>query len=128
MATAKTTTDHDQIRRWVEAHGGHPATVKRTRSARDPGLIRVDFPGYSGEKSLEPIAWDDWFRKFDQQDLVFLYQDGPRTRFNKLVRHGSTEQKRRPAARAKQRTKAEAKSNARSRESGKSKRRRARSG
>jgi len=26
----KITTDHDEIRRWVEARGGKPATVKGT--------------------------------------------------------------------------------------------------
>jgi hypothetical protein len=96
MAAAKKTTDHDTIRRWVETHGGHPATVKRTRSSKDVGLIRVDFPGYSGEKSLEPISWDDWFEKFDEQKLAFLYQEGPQTNFNKLVR--------RTAAKARPRT------------------------
>ena len=86
MAAAKKTTDHKVIRRWVEAHGGHPATVKRTRSRDDAGLIRIDFPGFSGEKSLTPISWAEWFEKFDEQELAFLYQEGKDTNFNKLVR------------------------------------------
>jgi hypothetical protein len=86
MAAAIKTTDHDEIRRWVERHGGHPATVKRTRTNRDVGMIRIDFPGFSGEKSLDAIGWDEWFDKFDQQQLAFLYQEGKNTNFNKLVR------------------------------------------
>jgi hypothetical protein len=86
MAAAKQTTDHEEIKRWVESHGGHPATVKRTRGKRDVGLIRIDFPGFSGEDSLEPISWDEWFSKFDAQGLAFLYQSGKNTNFNKLVR------------------------------------------
>jgi hypothetical protein len=86
MAAAKQTTDHEEIKRWVESHGGNPATVKRTRSKRDVGLIRIDFPGFSGEGSLEPISWDEWFSKFDAQGLAFLYQSGRNTNFNKLVR------------------------------------------
>jgi hypothetical protein len=86
MAAAKKTTDHREIQRWVEQHGGRPATVARTRSKRDVGMIRIDFPGYSGERSLAPITWDEWFQKFDQQELAFLYQEGKRTNFNKLVR------------------------------------------
>lgn len=86
MAAANKTTDHDEIRRWVESHGGHPATVKRTRSKRDVGMIRVDFPGFSGEGTLEPVSWDEWFAKFDEQELAFMYQEGKRTNFNKLVR------------------------------------------
>jgi hypothetical protein len=86
MAAANKTIDHDEIRRWVESHGGHPATVKRTRSKGDVGLIRIDFPGFSGEDSLQPISWDEWFAKFDEQELAFIYQGGKRTNFNKLVR------------------------------------------
>jgi hypothetical protein len=48
--------------------------------------IRVDFPGYSGEKELEAIPWDEWFAKFEEQQLAFLYQNGKNTNFNKLVR------------------------------------------
>ena len=83
------TRDHDVIRRWVEDRGGRPSTVGSTRSADDAGIIRVDFPGYSGEDTLEEIPWDEWFEKFDDSDLVFLYQetlaDGGKSNFNKLI-------------------------------------------
>jgi hypothetical protein len=88
MATArsaKRTTDHQTIRRWVEAHGGHPACVKGTGSKDDPGLLRIDFPGYGGEGKLEPISWEEFFRKFDAEQLTFLYEDEHDSRFNKLV-------------------------------------------
>jgi hypothetical protein len=61
--------------------------VKRTRSGG--GLLRIDFPGYSGAKSLEPISWDEFFERFEETNLAFLYQDktgsGRPSRFNKLV-------------------------------------------
>ena len=90
-ASAQTTTDHDTIRDWVEARGGSPASVKGTQRGRQhAGLLRIDFPGYSGEQSLEHIDWDEWFQKFDQSDLQFLYQEktaeGEESRFFKLVR------------------------------------------
>jgi hypothetical protein len=84
MATAaKTTTDHDEIRRWTEAHGGHPAAVKGTGAKGDPGMLRLDFPGFSGERTLKPISWDDFFKWFDVNELALLYR--PQDRFNKLV-------------------------------------------
>lgn len=88
--SGKTTINHDQIRRWVEARGGHPATVKRTiRGGQHAGIIRIDFPGFSGEQSLKPISWDEWFDMFEQHGLAFIYQDrtanGKQSRFNKLV-------------------------------------------
>ncbi len=87
--SSKTTTDHNVIRKWVEDRGGHPATVKGTGDANEPGLLRIDFPGYSGEGRLEPISWDEFFKKFDEKNLAFLYQDqtrdGEESRFFKLV-------------------------------------------
>ncbi len=82
------TTDHEEIRRWVEDRGGHPACVKGTGGRGDPGLLRIDLPGYAGPK-LRPISWDEFFEKFDENGLAFVYQDKTRTgrpsRFNKLV-------------------------------------------
>jgi hypothetical protein len=45
MATeTKMTTEHEQIRRWVEERGGKPARVRGTGSDDDPGILRIDFP------------------------------------------------------------------------------------
>ena len=86
---SKTTTNHDTIKQWVESRGGFPATVKRTRDDGEPGLLRIDFPGYSGEDSLERIDWDSFFEKFEESDLALLYQEelksGEESRFCKLV-------------------------------------------
>ncbi|HEU4640873.1 MAG TPA: hypothetical protein VFS44_00370 [Gemmatimonadaceae bacterium] len=87
--TGKTTTNHDTIRRWAERRGGHPACVKGTGGRSDPGMIRIDLPGYSGASSLQPISWDEWFQAFDDNGLALVYQDrtasGKRSNFNKLV-------------------------------------------
>ncbi len=88
--SGKLTTDHEQIRRWVEERGGLPATVKRTiRDRQQAGILRIDFPGFSGAQTLVPISWDEWFDMFEQRRLAFLYQDrsasGKPSRFNKLV-------------------------------------------
>ena len=87
--SAHITTDHQRIQDWVEDRGGHPAVVTRTRGGRGPGILRIDFPGFSGEGTLEPIDWDDFFRAFDQAQLAFLYQEetgsGRPSRFNKFV-------------------------------------------
>jgi hypothetical protein len=46
---SKSTTDHDEIRQWAEARNGRPAVVKSTRGkGDDTGILRIDFPGYSG--------------------------------------------------------------------------------
>jgi hypothetical protein len=94
---SKTTTDHDEIRKWAEARGAKPACVRGTGGKGDIGLLRLDFPGYSGADSLEHITWDEFFEKFDENGLALVYQektaDGERSNFNKLVRQDTAEDK-----------------------------------
>jgi len=96
MNRSKTTTDHDEIRRWAEARRGQPSAVKGTsRSKNDIGMIRIDFPGYSGAGKLVPISWDEWFKKFDESNLAMVLQEetakGQKSHFNKLVARESLE-------------------------------------
>jgi hemerythrin superfamily protein len=91
MSTAKATIDHDTIKRWVEEHGGCPAHVKRSGAKSDPGILRIDFPGYSGKQSLERISWDSFFDAFEQNELAFLYQDEEGSRFSKFVSRDSAD-------------------------------------
>ena len=86
---SKTTTDCDEIRRWAEARGGKPATVKGTESGgEDAGILRINFPG-GEEDRLEDISCDDFCEKFRSENLAFLYQeqtkDGSESRFFKFV-------------------------------------------
>lgn len=87
---AHRTRDHETIRRWAEERGGSPATVKATMEDEHAGLLRIDFPDYSGEESLEHVSWEEFFDKFDAEELDFLYQDetaeGELSRFCKFVR------------------------------------------
>jgi len=73
--SSKTLTDHDKIQRWAEARDATPACVRGTGGAGDPGMIRLDFPGYSGSDKLQEISWDAWFETFDERDLVFVFQE-----------------------------------------------------
>lgn len=86
----KTTTDHEEIRHWVEAHDGKPVSVRGTEGADQAGVLRFDFPGGAGDEQLEEISWDDWFAKFDDAGLALLYQErkaeGSDSTFFKLVR------------------------------------------
>jgi hypothetical protein len=87
MSQSHTTTDHDKIKKWVEERGGRPATVKATEEDGHAGLLRIDF-GPKDDR-LEEISWDEFFKKFDEAGLAFLYQDktkdGKISRFHKFV-------------------------------------------
>jgi hypothetical protein len=94
-ASSHPLTDHEQIRQWAEERGAHPACVRGTGGGEDVGMIRLDFPGYSGAQSLEPIEWDEWFQKFDDSGLALLVQEttarGQKSNFNKLVSRETAE-------------------------------------
>ena len=87
--TSNVTIDHEEIKQWVEKRGGNPARVKGTESKKSAGLLRIDYPGFSGEDTLESISWEEFFKAFDQNKLAFLYQDktadGKLSRFSKLI-------------------------------------------
>jgi hypothetical protein len=96
-AEAKITTDHEEIRQWAEARGGRPARVIGTGNASDTGMLRIDFPGYSGGETLEQISWEEFFEKFEESKLAFLYQEetkeGKESRFSKLISSDTKETK-----------------------------------
>jgi len=88
MSAAERTTDHDTIRAWIEARKGRPSIVRATAdNGRSGGLLRIDFG--KPEDELEEVDWDEFFRIFDENDLVFLHQDktaeGKQSRFSKFV-------------------------------------------
>jgi len=93
--SSRVLTDHDEIRRWAEERDARPSAVQRTHTDDSVGIIRLDFPGYSGENSLEEIEWDEWFDKFDDNNLALIVQDqtagGERSNFNKIVSRDSVE-------------------------------------
>jgi hypothetical protein len=97
MATreANVLTDHDEIRRWAEARKAQPSCVKGTARESGSCLLRLDFPGYSGEDSLEAIEWDQWFDVFDKRKLALVVEEktaeGKPSNFNKLVSRDTAE-------------------------------------
>lgn len=92
MSSATTTTNHDEIRKWIEERDGRPAKVKGTESRDGEGILRVDFR--DPDDKLEPISWEEFFETFEDRKLAFLHQDqqGKGTsRFFKFVRREGRE-------------------------------------
>lgn len=103
MTLSRTTRDHEEIRRWAEARGAVPAEVKGTERGGEPGIIRFEFPNAPNrnDSKLEEIAWEEFFEKFDKNNLELVYQektaDGQRSNFNKLVHPSEDEHSSRAA-------------------------------
>jgi hypothetical protein len=76
-------------RRRLEEEDERLLAAQRVELRDDAGILRIDFPGGAGTDQLEHISWDDWFQKFDESKLAFLYQQekasGEDSTFFKLV-------------------------------------------
>lgn len=100
---AKVTTDHEEIRQWVEEREGRPARVKGTDKGEGGGLLRIDYPGFSGDDTLETITWEEFFEAFETNKLAFLCQDetkgGKESRFSKLISRDSANEQSKGAGR-----------------------------
>lgn len=91
MSEAKITTDHGEIKRWVEQRGGRPTRVAGTAEGGSSGVLVLDY-GEPTSFELEPITWDDFFEGFEENKLALLYSDdSDEAAFAKLVGRDSTE-------------------------------------
>lgn len=68
------TRSHDVIRRWAEQRGAIPSAVQGTEQEGRPGALRLNFPGFGGDR-LQEVNWDTWFATFDERRLVFVFQE-----------------------------------------------------
>lgn len=88
--TTRITTDHEEIRRWVESRKGMPSAIKGTGSTEDPGVLKIHFSDEEPEEELEEISWEDFFEKFEDGHLSFVCQEetpeGSESRFFRFVR------------------------------------------
>jgi hypothetical protein len=103
-ASSRTLTDLEEIRRWAEERRAWPARVRKTGDREDVGVIRLAFSAYSRTGSLEGISWDEWFEKFEDNNLALIVQNktarGRKSNFNKIVGRDTLEERARTGRRA----------------------------
>jgi hypothetical protein len=76
MPGTRTTTDHEEIRRWAEERGGRPAAVVAPEdSSQVAGGLRIDFPDYDSGEALQEITWAEFFDRFEEENLTFVFQE-----------------------------------------------------
>lgn len=92
------TTDHEQIKDWIDEHDGIPVAIQDAADDR----LDVEF-GDVDEAVVMPLGWPEFFERFERQDRLFAFQDDPdsiddayaffdRTRIEQSNRLGSDEQ------------------------------------
>ena len=80
----KTTTDHEEIKKWVEKYQGKPEVIDHPTAHGDTVGLRINFPGSTDEDMLSAdtqpkyIPWEKFFEIFEEQGLAFIYTDAER--------------------------------------------------
>jgi len=77
LATARSTEDHEEIRKWVTSKRGNPAQVEGTG-----GMLRM--ASASRRIASSGSTGDQFFEIFHESGLKFLYD--PEGHMNKFVR------------------------------------------
>lgn len=88
---SKITTDHEKIKEWIEERGGVPAMVETTGGG-EAGELRIDFPEEEGDPRIEEITWEEFFEKFEKENLAFLYQEDKSREVSKFFKFVSREE------------------------------------
>lgn len=87
---SKTTDNHERIKQWVKHRDGKPALMDGIVPEHRGGeMLRISFmDGRDGP--LHEISWDKFFEIFDDNNLLFLYQeeteDGKKSKFYRFIR------------------------------------------
>jgi hypothetical protein len=85
-ARTRATTDHDEIRRWMESLRARPAVIE-AGARGEPDIIQVHLPGSSGE-NVHDVSWAEFFARFDEGKLALVYHEraGRKSPAHRLVR------------------------------------------
>ncbi|HEY8400603.1 MAG TPA: hypothetical protein VIK89_05040 [Cytophagaceae bacterium] len=79
------TSDHNKIKQWAEERNARPACYK---CSNGNSLLMFCFPGET-EMAVAKLSWEDFFKKFEELNLAFLYQErnihGKKSRFNSFI-------------------------------------------
>lgn len=68
-SSAHTTTNHREIRQYVEARGGTPSFITAT------GTLQIAYPGSASAGGAETVTWDQFFKAFEDNNLAMMYQE-----------------------------------------------------
>ena len=75
----KTTIDHGEIKEWVDRYHGKPQILDHEGALADAIGLRIGFSNstnFLGETNTpQDIAWEEFFRRFEEQQLAFEYND-----------------------------------------------------
>ncbi len=75
VAQGKLTTDKEKIKQWIQTYKGWPAIKLMETADSIETVLAIVFPGGEGDHVIRRLSWEEFFQKFDQLKLVFLYEE-----------------------------------------------------
>ena len=85
MSISGPTSDHNEIERWADRNNFIPIEKLPSRVDGEPAeLCLIRESEASRRKDVSLISWDDFFIRFDQHGLAFVYDDDS-TGYNELL-------------------------------------------
>jgi hypothetical protein len=87
MSNTIQTSDHQIIQEWVEKHKGQPAVINETTNDNVIGVLRIKFS--DDLQNLKVITWEDFFKEFDENEIMFLCRDDINDNYNKFIYESS---------------------------------------
>ena len=98
MPISEPTTDHFEIRHWAEQHNAVPVEMLPDHVDSEPATLRLLLPAQIRNLGMTRISWDEFFVKFDELGLTFVY-DSESTGYNEILQVESRSPYRHPAHR-----------------------------
>ena len=99
MPVSEPTTDHTEIRHWAQKHNAVPVEVLPDHIDSEPATLRLVLTAQAKSPELKQISWDEFFIKFDELGLTFVYDNGS-TGYNEILQVESRSPYRHPAYRS----------------------------
>ena len=85
------TSDHTEILRWAERHQAAPAEIKPFIFDSLPSVLYFIMGRGGGTTELHPIAWEDFFARFDLMGLVMVFDETPNFEILQLEKQNPVE-------------------------------------
>jgi hypothetical protein len=79
FAQGKATTDPVLIKKWAEVRHASPAVVRRFTGDGTELILSFSFSDNGADEVVHSLSWEEFFEKFNQQRLVFVYDDNDLT-------------------------------------------------
>lgn len=90
MKDTVSTTNHKEVKLWVEERKGMPSILKETSPEASNQILRIYFGNNPANGAdMKSITWNKFFEEFENNNLAFVYRHenfgGQNSTFHRFV-------------------------------------------